>query len=70
MSDDERSWWVCTAQLRWLIRTDDSQDPGSGRGPTVWVLQQRWEEHFRSEPGMSFDRPVEWRDVPTVDEST
>ncbi len=56
MTEDVGPWWILTNELRWVSRDGKS------------VLQQKWDQHFCSEPGMLFDRPFEWRDVP-VEES-
>lgn len=44
--------WVLTNELRFIVRDGKK------------VLQQKWEKHYISEPGMLFERPTEWRDVP------
>jgi hypothetical protein len=46
------SWWCPTMALRFIERGGKK------------ILQQRFEEHRRSEVGMEFDRPYLWCDVP------
>lgn len=66
--NDEGPWWIITPELHFVDRIGDGVTPHNGevvaRGRKVRVLQQKWEQHFRSEIGMYFDRPFEWRDVP------
>jgi hypothetical protein len=67
-NEDVDNWWVCTTELHFVERIGDGVTVLNGEvahfGRRVLVLQQKWEQHFRSEMGMLFERPVEWRDVP------